>query len=95
MTLAKTASKRVRKASAKSKRPATKPRRIVKKAAIVQRRSVARSKPRTTHHTAPPKPADTIQENEEALAARDERHGMIEEAIEPPPPRDGHDIERE
>ena len=82
MTVAKAAPKHARKASAKPKRPAAKHRRVSKKTAAKRR-------------VAPVVPEVIIRDNEEALAAREERHGMIEEAIEPPPSRGGHDIERE
>jgi hypothetical protein len=92
----KSASKRVRKSRAAAKKhPSVKRGRIAKKTLVTRRRVAQRAKPRPARSAPLPLPAITIQDNDEASAAREERHGMIEEAIEPPPSRDGHDIQRE
>ncbi|MFM9885517.1 MAG: hypothetical protein ACKVQT_21025 [Burkholderiales bacterium] len=96
MATTKSASKRVRKShAAPKKRPSVKRGRVAKKTLVARRRLPQRAKLRPARRSALLQPAITIQDNDEALAAREERHGMIEEAIEPPPSRDGHDIQRE
>ncbi|MFN0305644.1 MAG: hypothetical protein ACKVQU_35425 [Burkholderiales bacterium] len=96
MATTKSAPKRVRES-----RPAAKKNRLVKrgrvakKTLVARRRAPQRAKLRPGPRPALPTPAITIQDNDEAWAAREERHGMIEEAIEPPPSRGGEDIERE
>lgn len=94
MAAAQPASKRVRKSGAAAKKlPSVKRGRVAKKAVVARRHVPRRAASRPARRTDLPLPP--ITEYDEASAARQERHGMIEEAIEPPPSRDGHDIERE
>jgi hypothetical protein len=93
MTAAKAGTAKIgpKRARAVPKRPVA--RRPARKRAAAKRPSPQRVRqpvlPRTTA------PGPTVTDEDEASAAREEKHGMIEEAIEPPPSRGGQDIERE
>jgi hypothetical protein len=98
MAAAKTGTARTGTAKTKTKRARTAPKRAAARPTAKKRATAKRPSPPHARRHPPQRtvtPVPTVTDENEASAAREEKHGMIEEAIEPPPSRGGQDIERE